>query len=249
MRDMKKLLILAVLSSIPWGVALSQDKEYQKLNAKYADGKVEQVLSRAMAMMDNDKYRKDAYPALWAAKAYLGIATGTDEKLKTKYPKPLLESLKYANKAIQKDKEGTLMSLEQDFVKDLRMACFHELADALPKGDMRRAYVLLRGLGKVFNDDAVMGFIRGVYDIDTGNQTEGEVACEKNLVDIRDKFSKNLEYKFLTDEDVVMKTAVLRRIDQLANSGKKDEARKMILNAKLFFPLDKDVDQRESQLN
>lgn len=246
---MKKLLLLAVTTAIPFAFALGQDKEYEKLSAKYVDGKVEQVLNRAMAMMDNDKYRKDAYPALWAAKAYLGIATGTDEKLKNKYPKPLLESLKYANKAIQKDKEGTLMGLEQDFVADLRLACMHELAEALPKNDMRRAYVLLRGLGKVFTDDAVMGFIRGVYDIDTGNQTEGEVACEKNLVDIREKFAKNLEYKFIGDENVVMKTAVLRRIDQMISSGKKDEARKMILNAKLFFPLDKDVDEREAQLN
>lgn len=242
------VVIIFLVALLPMAV-VAQDKEYDKLEASLEDGKTEKVLNRALAMMENDKYRKEAYPSLWASKAYLNIAIGTDEKLKEKYPKALIESLKYANKAIGKDKDGAVMGEEKEFVGQLRTACIEDLNRSLPVGDMRHAYITLRGLGKVFLTDPILSFVRAVYDCDAGNAGEGEPVIERTLPEIRDMYAKDLSFKLPEAEDNVLRTAVLRRFDQLLAAGRKEEARKMLLNAKLFFPLHKEVEQRQAQLN
>jgi|GEM_PF-6132738 len=246
---MVRILASVILMALLPLAGFAQDKEYDKLGAGLEDGKTEKVLNRALAMMDNDKYRKEAYPSLWASKAYLSIATGTDEKLKEKYPKALIESLKYANKAINKDKEGAVMGEEKEFIGQLRTACLEDLNKTLPVGDMRQAYITMRGLGKVFTTDPILSFVRAVYDIDAGNAGEVEPVIERTLPEIRDMYAKDLSFKLPEAEDNVLRTAVLRRFDQLMAAGRKEEARKMLLNAKLFFPLHKEVELRQAQLN
>ena len=99
---------LVLSFSFFFSTAQVKSPEFDKVAKRFEQGKFESALESAEALIDNDKHRKKPEPYLWASMCYFEISKSDDEKLKDRWKNPLRNALKYAGKAVTKDKNGKM---------------------------------------------------------------------------------------------------------------------------------------------
>ncbi len=211
-----------------------------KLDVKYAVGDYEWVFKKAEGLMDNDKFKKDPEPFLWAAMCQLQFHRMDDEKLNAKYPKGLSEALKLTAKAASKDKDGTFMSEQKDFLEDLKQEAVTAVAEHLAAKDYRKANAILKQVLVFVPVDDYIRMAKGYTDLRLGNTAEGERLMAEAMPSL-DASYRDLAYKPDPVSSPLLREALVFYIGHLKDSGQRQQAREASFSGRIIFPLDEEV--------
>jgi hypothetical protein len=211
-----------------------------KLEVKYAVGDYEWVFKKAEGLMSDDKFKKDPEPFLWAAMCQFQFHLLDDEKLKVKYPKGLSEALKLTAKAASKDKDGTFMPEQKDFVDDLKQEAVSAVTEHLAAKDFRKANAILKQLLVFISDDDNIAMVKGYTDLRLGNTAEGERLMAEAMPRL-DASYRDLAYKPDPVSTPLLREALVFYIGHLKDSGQRQQAREASLSGRIIFPLDEEV--------
>lgn len=119
--------------------ANAQPPTYDDLVILFSDADYEKLLKKAEKYTQSDKSRKDAIPYLYLSKANFEISKGGEqEELLAKYPRAFKESIKYAGKCIQKDKEGIVVADNMAHFTNLKVVVTEILRNLAESGDFGR---------------------------------------------------------------------------------------------------------------
>jgi tetratricopeptide (TPR) repeat protein len=167
------LLITFSLGSL---AATSQvnNPEFEKVAKKFDQGKFESALESAEALIDNDKHRKKPEPYLWASMCYYEISKSDDEKLKARWKNPLRNALKYAGKAVTKDKNGNLVENNSDYFATMKKEGVASAMSWEAEENYRKASYTYKQVLKFAPEDAYVKFAKGVTDIRLNSYAEAE---------------------------------------------------------------------------
>jgi len=115
-----RTLILAFLAVAytTTGLFAQEEREYEDLWVLYIDEDYEKLLNKATNITENDKRRKEPMPYLFVSMANFEISK--KEELDEDYPKAFKDANKYAAKWRKKDKDGTTVYDNKDYISELR---------------------------------------------------------------------------------------------------------------------------------
>lgn len=240
--------LLAVLLSLGCPLfAQVANAEFDNVAKKFEKGAYESALESAEALMENDKHRKKPEPYLWASMCYYQIHLSDDEKMKERVKSPLRNALKYAGKAISKDKNGNLIDSNKAYFDKMKEEGVKEAVQYDAEGDYRKASSTLKQVMSVAPNDPFVQFGKGIMDIKLSSLTEAERELKVALPALEKNF-RNLDYEPDPISGVLLKPGVLYYIDHLVESSYQDSAKKVAMSARVFFPLDEEVKQRYQRL-
>jgi len=244
---MKLILLLTGLLFSFSGFAQVNNPEFTNLAKKYSSGKYESVLESAESLIDNDKHKKKPEPYLWASMSLLQLSRSDNPKLQERYKYGLKNALKHAGRAARKDKNGNVISNNQAYFDELKVAGV-ELAKGYQKDDNSRkaSYTYKQILGFASRDQNIR-FAKAVTDIRLSNHSEAERGLQESLPKLTESY-KNLDYKPDPTSSPLLREAVVFYIDYLRENSLQDSARNVAFSARLFFPLDKEINQRFNEL-
>lgn len=244
-----RLLLIAsfVMNCLP---LFSQvvNAEFDKVAKKFEKGTYESALESAEALMENDKHRKNPEPYLWASMCYYQIYLSDDDKMKERVKSPLKNALKYAGKAVSKDKNGNLTDANRTYFETMKNAGVQEAVRQGSEGDFRKAAYTYKQIMDFAPEDPFIQFAKGVNDIKMSSAFEAEKALSEAMPDLVEKY-RDLDYEPDPISSTLLKPNMLFYIDYLAENAYLDSARKVTMSARVFFPLDEDIKQRLQQLD
>jgi tetratricopeptide (TPR) repeat protein len=237
---MRELYLLFLLM-LPLGLAAQVvNATHDKLEVKYAVGDYEWVYKKAEGLMDDDKFKKDPEPFLWAALCQLQFHRTGDEKLKAKYPKGLAEALKLTAKAASKDKDGSFMPDQREFIDELKEEAVAVVIEHLAAKDYRKANGILKQVLAFDPGDDYIRLSKGYTDLRTGNTAEGERLAAEALPRL-DSSYRDLAYRPNPISSPLLREALVSYIIHLRDSGQRQLAREASLSGRIIFPLDEEV--------
>lgn len=241
------LLIIFCFSGL---VAHSQvnNPEFDKVAKKFDQGKYESALESAEALIDNDKHRKKPEPYLWASMCYFEISKSDDEKLKQRWKNPLRNALKYAGKAVTKDKNGNVVENNSDYFITMKKEGVAAAAGWEAEGNYRKASYSYKQVLKFAPEDAYVKFAKGVTDIRLNAYADAERAIKDALPKIQEKY-RDLDYEPDPVSSPLLKPNVIFYIDHLTENSYTDSALNVARSARVFFPLDEEVKSRLESLD
>ncbi|MFT5279294.1 MAG: hypothetical protein ACI9P8_000929 [Bacteroidia bacterium] len=229
------------------GEAQVVNPEHDNLADKFEAGKIESVLMKAEKLMDNDKYKKTPEPYLWASICYLELHRTEDPKIQAYYKNALKNAQKYAAKAVGKDKEGNFIRENWEFIEDLKNESL-ELADAqLEDENYRKANYTFKQLTRIDPADDNALFLKGMMELRLNNGYEASRNISKAMIGLNLKY-RDLDYQPNRQSSPMVQDQIIFYLDQLINTEQLDSARKVVFSARLFFPLDEEVNKRYEDL-
>lgn len=220
---------------------------HDNLAEKFEAGKIESVLMKAEKLMDNDKYKKSPEPYLWASICYLELHRSDDAKIQAYYKSALKNAQRYAAKAAGKDKEGNFIRENWDFIQDLKKESLELAKKQIDKSDYRKANYTFKQLTKIDPTDDNALFLKGVMDLRLNNGADASRNISKAMTSLNLKY-RDLDYQPDRNSASLVQDQILFYLDQLINTEQLDSARKVVFSARLFFPLDKEVNKRYEDL-
>ena len=244
---MKFILLLTGLFFSFFGFAQVTNPEFTNLAKKYDSGKYESVLESAESLIDNDKHRKKPEPYLWASMSLLQLSRSDDAKTQERYKYGLKNALKHGGKAAKKDKNGNVVANNQTYFDELKVAGVELAKSYLADGNSRKASYTYKQILAFAPSDQNIRFAKAIRDIQLSNHSEAERALRESLPKLTESY-KNLEYKPDPTSSPLLREAVVFYIDYLRENAYQDSARSVAFSARLFFPLDKDINQRFNEL-
>ncbi|RMG81583.1 MAG: hypothetical protein D6707_04590 [Bacteroidetes bacterium] len=173
---MKKLLV-AVVVFCSFN-AFSQ-KAFIKLAEFYEAGRYEDCAYKAENMMMNDNYRKDPRPYLYFSMCNWEIAQMPDKA--EEYPKAYDDALKYAAKAVKKDKDGSYQEKFKDYFLKVKEEHLKVVSNYYQEKDYRKAASEAKKLLKIFPEDYALMFFRGVCSFLANNQADGSLNVKEAM--------------------------------------------------------------------
>lgn len=220
-----------------------------KLEKLYNDEKWEDLGDKAISMTEDDKYKKDPEPYLYASMAFYQISLSDDPGLKSAYPKALFEAVKYATKFRTKDKEGTWAKDNRDYLELLKKAC---IAEAAPHVDdpkkYRVAVTTYKNLVKAMPEDYNILFYKGMLEALTKN--EGE--AERNIKDAMNGLATayaDPKYKPSKVSAPLLEDGLVRYADILVEKAYVDSARKTLdVWGTKFFPTSEKIKAKSASI-
>ncbi len=229
--------------------ALAQvaNAEFNNVAKKFEKGSYESALESAESLIDNDKHRKKPEPYLWASMCYYQIHLSDDEKVKGRIKSPLRNALKYAGKAASKDKNGNITEANQEYFATMKEEGVKAAQAYEADGDFRKAAYTYKQILKFAPDDPFIKFAKGVNDIRMNSYMEAERALVE-VFPILEKNYRDLDYQPDALSSPLLKPAVIFYIDHLTENSYTDSAKKTVLAARVFFPLDEEIKQRYQSL-
>lgn len=241
---MKKLILFSLsllLSAAVW--AQVANAEFNAVAGKYEKGKWESALESAESLMDNDKHRKKPEPYLWASMSYYQIHLEDDEKVIDRVKSPLRNALKYAGKAVSKDKDGTFFEANSEYFETMKEAGVAEAQRQDSEGDFRQASYTLKQILKFAPDDPYIQFAKGIIDIKLNSYFEAEKEIGEAFPILKEKYS-DLDYQPDPISSTLLRPGVLYYIDHLMENAYSDSAKNVAMIGRVFFPLDEEIKQR-----
>lgn len=239
-----RFLFLVIFSlSCLFATAQVNNPEFEKVAKKFAQGKYESALESAEALIDNDKHRKKPEPYLWASMCYYEISKSDDEKLKQRWKNPLRNALKYAGKAVTKDKNGNLVENNSDYFVTMKKEGVANAASWEAEGNYRKASYTYKQILKFAPDDAYVKFAKGVTDIRLNAYADAERTLKDALPRIQEKY-RDLDYEPDPISSPLLKPNVVFYIDHLTENSYTDSALNIARSARVFFPLDEEIKSR-----
>lgn len=237
-----KLFTLTTFFTFLCAIVFGQvaNHEFTKVAKKFEQGSYESALESAEALIDNDKHRKKPEPYLWASMCYYAIHNADDEKLKARFKSPLRDALKYAGKAVQKDKNGNIVENNSDYYTTMKSEGVAYAQEFEAEGDYRKALYTYKQILKFAPNDPYILFAKGVADMRQNADFEAEKAISQSFP-ILEKNYRNLDYKPDPVSSPLLKGALVYYIDKLIEDAYVDSAKNVVLAARVIFPLDEDI--------
>lgn len=242
-----KLHLLLLLFLVNSAAAQVVNPEFDKLAKKFDAGKFESTLESAESLIDNDKHRKKPEPYLWASMCFYELSKSEDPKIMARYKSALRSSLKHAGKAATKDKNGNFVTNNQAYYDELKNAGIAFAENQKADDNYRKAAYTYKQILKFANDDQNVRFLKAIVDIRMNNYAEAERELEVCFPLLTESY-KDLDYKPDPVSTPPMKVAIGYYIDHLVENSYLDSARNVVFAARLFFPLDKEINKRFEEL-
>jgi len=217
--------------------------EFDKIAKKFEKGGWESALESAESLIDNDKYRKQPEPYLWASMCFYEIHQSDDEKLQSRFKSALGDALKYAGKAVSKDKNGDIVQDNQDFFDTMKKEGIAYAQERESEDDFRKVQYTYKQILKFAPNDPYVQFAKGVTDIRMSSMYEAEREIKASFPILTENY-RNLEYQPDPISSPLLKPAVVYYIDHLIGSNHADSAKTVLLSARVFFPLDEEIKQK-----
>tara|TARA_R110000868_G_scaffold181931_2_gene422885 strand:+ start:218 stop:955 length:738 start_codon:yes stop_codon:yes gene_type:complete len=221
--------------------------EFDKVAKKYEKGSFESALESTEALIDNDKHRKKPEPYLWASMCFYQIHLSDNEKLKERFKSALRNALKYAGKAVSKDKNGDIVKDNLAYFEVMKKEGLAAAKEYESANDYRKALYTYKQILKFTPNDPFIQFAKGVTDIRMSSMYEAEKEIKKSFPVLEGNY-RNLEYKPDPISSPLLKPSVIYYADHLVSSNFTDSARKVLLSARVFFPLDEEIKQKLEDL-
>jgi len=217
--------------------------EFSAVEKRFEKGSWESALETAEALIDNDKHRKKPEPYLWASMCFYEIHQSDDEKLQERFSSALRDALKYAGKAVSKDKNGDIVKDNQEFFDTMKKEGIAEAQQFETEGDYRKAQYAYKQILKFAPNDPYIQFAKGVSDIRMSSMYEAEREIKASFPVLEANY-RNLDYKPNPVSSPLLKPAVMYYADHLIGSNYADSAKTVLLSARVFFPLDEEIKQK-----
>ena len=244
---MKFLPFLAFILLNGLTYAQVSNPEFDAIAKKYEKGKFESALESADALIDNDKHRKKPEPYLWASMCNYAIYTSDDEKLKERFKGALRDALKYAGKAVNKDKNGDIVQDNQEYFDLMKKEGIAYAKEYEAEENYRKASYTYKQILDFAPNDAYIQFVKGVTDIRLSSLYEAEREIQASFP-ILEEYYRDIDYKPDPISSPVLKEAVVYYIDHLVQNSYLDSAKKVTLSARVFFPLDEKIKAKLNDL-
>lgn len=238
MRHLPIAFLFLVLNSSLY--AQVNNAEFDNVAKKYEKGSFESALESAEALMDNDKYRKNPEPYLWASMCFYELSKSDDEKIKERYKSAFRDALKFAGKAVSKDKEGSIVTDNQEYFDLMKKEGIAAARAFEKENDYRKASYTYKQLQDIAPNDAFIQFAKGVTDIRLSSMFEAEREIKASFPILEENY-RNLDYKPDPISSPLLKEAVVYYIDHLTEVNYLDSAKTVLLTARVFFPLDEEI--------
>ncbi|MBI1289357.1 MAG: hypothetical protein GC178_17455 [Flavobacteriales bacterium] len=241
-----QLTIACLFLSAPLFAQVS-NAEFDNIAKKFEKGSYESALETAESLMDNDKHRKKPEPYLWASMCFYELSKSDDPKIQERFKSAMRDALKYAGKAVSKDKNGDIVSDNQEYF-DLMKKEGIAVAQAYEKEeDYRKASYTYKQIQDFAPQDPYVQFAKGVTDIRLSSMYEAEKEIGASFPVLEEKY-RDLNYKPDPISSPLLKDAVIYYIDHLTQNNYLDSARTVLLTARVFFPLDEDIKKKLQDL-
>ena len=245
MKHITLTVIFALFCALGFGQV--SNPEFDKVAKKYEKGSYESALESAESLIDNDKHRKKPEPYLWASMCHYAIHNSDDDKLKSRFKSPLRDALKYAGKAVQKDKNGNIVDNNSDYYATMKTEGVAYAQEFEADGNYRKALYTYKQILKFAPNDPYILFVKGVTDIRQNAAFEAEKAISVSFP-ILEKNYRNLDYKPDPISSPILKGALVYYIDKLIEDAYVDSAKNVALSARVIFPLDEDIKAKLASL-
>ena len=221
--------------------------EFEKVAKKYNKGSYESALESAEALIDNDKHRKKPEPYLWASMCHYAIYNSDDEKLKSRFKSALRDALKYAGKAVQKDKNGNVVENNSEYFETMKREGVAYAQEYERDENYRKALYTYKQILKFDPADANVLFAKGVMDLRQNASFEAEKAISASFPILQENYR---DMDFVPDpiSSPLLNDAVKYYIDKLIEDAYVDSARNVTLAARVIFPLDEEIKSKLAEL-
>jgi len=157
--NMKKHFLLLMLFVTGICTSLNaQPPTYDDLVIDYADGNYDKLLKKAEKYTQNDKTKNDAIPFLYMAKCNFQMSK--DQEWLEKYPKAFNDAIRFAGNTIKKDKEGIVVSENQEFFIDLKTSLVEDIKNLVEEGSYAKLMGYIAKLHRFSKDDVGSYFLR-----------------------------------------------------------------------------------------
>lgn len=236
---------LLILSTAIFGQV--NNPEFDKVAKRYEKGNFESALESAEALIDNDKHHKNPEPYLWASMCFYEIHKSDDEKLQERFSSALRDALKYAGKAVSKDKDGNIIQDNQEYFETMKKEGIAYAQQFESEDDYRKAQYTYKQILKFAPNDPFIQFTKGVADIRLSSMYEAEREIKASFPVLEANY-RNLDYRPDPISSPLLKPAVMFYADHLINSNYADSAKTVLLSARVFFPLDEEIKQKLQDL-
>lgn len=216
------------------------DAALDKLASKFDQADFVWVLKKAEALMDNEKTKRDAEPCMWAAMCYFELYRSEDVKLSDSYRNGLREALKLAAKSAAKDKDGSFIAKQSEFLTELKKEGLMLAQEYADEQDYRKANHVYKQIMTFDPKDDNVRFAKAVIDLKMNNVAEAEKLITESLPRIEASY-RDLSFKPDPVSSPLLRDAVLYYIDHLAMNNLRDSARDAAFVGRIIFPLDEDI--------
>jgi len=239
------LLFLIFFATAVFGQV--NNPEFNNVAKKYEKEAWVSALESAESLIDNDKHRKKPEPYLWASMCFYELSKSDDPKIQEQYKSALRDALKFAGKAVSKDKNGDMVQDNQEYFDLMRKegiayAQAHEKED-----DYRKASYTYKQIQDFAPNDPYIQFVKGVTDIRLSSMYDAEREIKASFPILEASY-RNLDYVPDPISSPLLKPAVTYYADHLIGSNYVDSARVVLLSARVFFPLDEEIKQKLQNL-
>ena len=135
----------------------SQPPTYDDLLIYFADGDYEKLVKKAEKYTEDDESKNDALPYVYCSKGYFEMSR--DQKYAEDYPKAYNDAIKFAGKALRKDKNGEIFSEHKVYFTDLKKAVFEDLRNMVDQEDYNRMRGTIMKMQRVDPNDVGSHFL------------------------------------------------------------------------------------------
>lgn len=240
-------LVIGCLFSSTLLFAQVNNAEFDNVAKKFEKESYESALETAEALMDNDKHKKKPEPYLWASMCFYQLSKSDDPKVQDRFKSAMRDALKYAGKAVSKDKNGDIVRDNQAYYDLLKKEGVAEAQAYEREENYRKASYTYKQIQDFAPDDPYVQFAKGVTDIRLSSMYEAEKEIQASFPALEEKY-RDLDYKPDPISSPLLKDAVVYYIDHLTQNNYLDSARTVLLTARVFFPLDEDIKKKLEDL-
>lgn len=227
-----RILTLALLAFIYFTPSLvAQDsKEYEDLWVLYIDEEYEKLVKKSKSITESDKTKKEPMPYLFMSMGYFEISKKED--MSEDYPKAFKDAMKYAGKWRKKDKKGTFVYDNKDYIADLREAGMEVAEGYLEDGSFSKAKGYYKYMTQ-FDPECPGSWLMYSFSLKKMNDFSGTQEAwdnyEMKLGDIA---------RLGTEQQRLLKYGLITYAEDLYEEGKRSEARQLLKVGAEFYAED-----------
>ncbi len=166
--------------------AQSNNKAFDKMIFLFVDEKYEKCLKMSLGFTQNDNYKREALPYLYASMSFYEIAR--KDVLIEKYPKAMKDAMKYAYKYRKKDKELKYVGRYTDYFDELKDSCNQMAQHYYKTEDYRKAASTYKGIVRFDPNDKIMQLWWGISEVKAKNVGEGDRNIELAMEQIDENY-------------------------------------------------------------
>lgn len=227
-----RILTLALLAFIYFTPSLvAQDnKEYEGLWVLYIDEDYKKLVKKAKGITENDKTKKEPMPYLFMSMGYFEISKKED--LSEDYPKAFKDAMKYAGKWRKKDKKGTFVYDNKDYIADLREAGMEVAEGYLEDGSFSKAKGYYKYMTQ-FDPECPGSWLMYSFALKKMNDFSGRQLAWDNYETKLGEISR-----LGTEQQRLLKYGLIIYSEELYEEGKRSEARTLLKVGAEFYAED-----------